>query len=1773
MSLFGGFGYGGAPYGYSPYTPGGPLPIPYFGGYGGNSYGFDPYGSVDFAAPEVSAVSSLSGFELEVFFSKGMQDSPALFDPSNYTLLQVFGAPCVGVSVTGGTPGEFGGWTSVILTHTGTTLGGSYQLKVYNLLDLDGIPVLSNWVSFLTLGDSPTVEAAVASPDDGFSVLLEFFDSRGYPQPLLTEVQFSPGVDSIDTYFVSGNYPVAPVIAGARQDLTQLSQVVLDIQRMTAIEYDLLVGPSLVYDYLGDVLPDDSPQLIGVEIGVGFSSASALSGLLLSKDDADTYGWELLDSSGRLLPGTTFRVDVSLDASAASISPPVAGTTFSVISVCDGAVQVDFLLGDISGTKSITVVSGAFSVTEPALWDVSSCTVSLVRNQKGGFYSVLFNGDPLTTFAIPDATGAPTFPSGARILLAAGHEVSLFKIRSVRFTASTTLFTSSWNFVHELAANFIGSSVKTRDRVITKRGPLVRGWGDPTPAEKQDVSVRVNGVPVEVSGVNPYVGEIFPLVPIPLTSPGVTSIEVDYIWFVNPALELAGLNTRGLGLNIWDRSVGHTFGAAAPLPNNAKGATKGNRFPMGVALGPYSRPSPKQVAHRYIGFQKNGYSALLNEPTTLELNRNPHAISVGKVTAQALQQNGRFDGKTLPGAASTPWELVGLDEGGVVGDGSYKLVDSTSGQYGVGQAAYYRREFDLSLPGVVTEIGRFRVGSYSLDGVFTGVGLGVYSGNHLFLVGALLISGVMHVGILLNGEDPQLEGSWKIGPSASAHAVSRSQITIPGLDFPQGISAGSRFRIPSGDQAGVYTITECGVQASGGKILLSFSPDLPSDPSLWGGSDFEVLFETPWDTLCSFRAQVSYLEGYGTAFVGGTVSGSIAEVTPLPAYPAQTSLILPAITKGVAFWGSVSRRATNTSFWDFSQYVYTPERLLNTVQGLEVLTEMGVLPQDGPDNPWFIQGGYGYARAQSGQVLVKATSAPLAGGPDLEYAYTRVEPYLSNHVSCDLSASFSVDSGRLGAGDVDILLQDGVRKILLRTLLYVQGSYVTANGPEIGRKLVPDLPEASVSGLQIPDDVGWVRSGTSGSPVCIAEGQKLSIQKASSAEVSWGKAIPDPLTIGYQGLISEAVVRIFSGYSVGVQGFGFIFGCRTRNAAGLQTRTVLLSLTDTEIRLLDRSYTQIVTFPFTPKDGVTHTYRMLIDPNANNVVLVVDEVSVGSVALNLFAPGAETPEARLELKGSGSFEAQLYSTSCIPLRAVSKPGSFLGRTFGILLRGGDPGNIDGYRIPRFDSGSALNSSLSAVPVLMDWRSPLELRVYEDPSWGVSFYRPDIPPPPWAAGNFATQTTNPSEAWFSVEYSELPVDKKPRGFITFGSPDPWAITQSRWDFLRYRIRGDVDGFGVAPQNMVLNRAFTFTSGEFLNDKAPEIRTIFSRTPTLVRVSDSAIYAGRVFVVQVDGAVLPSTGWAFDAKTQVLVLNSPLPRSGYPVTVSFASSAPYTKEYLCSQPLENSPTILNAGTPPVPKSRDLSSTRSVLSETPPDSYTHVGFQDSGNSLYASTQFCEVSEGDDVHIAPMSDGPGPGLGFAEMQISGSFTANGFSVVGGPGGVWGGQSPVIAGSASHFYPGTVLVASGGAGSIGPLGMILYPNARAQNWDPLSGGSGTMGLNQDFSLELTIGTPYEDVFGVLGDNVPPYSADPNLYSNPDGAPGVFGHGAAAYILEDTSSSPFSRLGPWDGLSSLSVRSLLGGGSVLSGSELLLEGGLPLPIVVVYTSGSIEAAN
>jgi len=363
-------------------------------------------------------------------------------------------------------------------------------------------------------------------------------------------------------------------------------------------------------------------------------------------------------------------------------------------------------------------------------------------------------------------------------------------------------------------------------------------------------------------------------------------------------------------------------------------------------------------------------------------------------------------------------------------------------------------------------------------------------------------------------------------------------------------------------------------------------------------------------------------------------------------------------------------------------------------------------------------------------------------------------------------------------------------------------------------------------------------------------------------------------------------------------------------------------------------------------------------------------------------------------------------------------------------------------------------------------------------------------------------------------------------------------------------------------MVLNRATAFTSGEYNIDRTPEVADLVSTTATTINVWDSAIHAARVFFVEVDGVALDSTAWTFDATTEIITLVSPLPSAQYPVRVTFVVGQPVTAPYLCGQPINETVTVLNSGTPIVPADQSQPETRTVI-PTPPYGSV-VEFTAGPNSRIVGLTECLVTEGDDVYISFACDGPGPGLGLSEIALSGRLFTNVFAVPGGPVGAFGTSAPSVTGSASHFG-GMALMAAGGRLPITPYGVLnsnpLFPNARGT-----PGGSPPpgMGVNQDYRMVL--GNTVTVTGFAITDSIPP-SLPPGNEPNPNGA--SVANGACSYIMYSTGASILGPLTGPSALATLSNQSLLAGGAQLTGNQFTLVGGAQIPVTVL-ASGQIS---
>ncbi|MEL7341378.1 MAG: hypothetical protein AAGM67_12930, partial [Bacteroidota bacterium] len=177
-------------------------------GYGEGEYGAMPYGSGD-AFGAMFHVASINGSQFRVTYCEEMTNDAEIISIDNYTTTEILGVPVTLFTATVETLGPNGGVLSVIIDHSGTTLGGKYRMQILGPTDLSGnnIDLTKTEVEFLTYGDPPDYVITAVSGDQ---VDLDF------DRPLLLETEFSPGVLELDAYRVDFTapftYPIPLVI-------------------------------------------------------------------------------------------------------------------------------------------------------------------------------------------------------------------------------------------------------------------------------------------------------------------------------------------------------------------------------------------------------------------------------------------------------------------------------------------------------------------------------------------------------------------------------------------------------------------------------------------------------------------------------------------------------------------------------------------------------------------------------------------------------------------------------------------------------------------------------------------------------------------------------------------------------------------------------------------------------------------------------------------------------------------------------------------------------------------------------------------------------------------------------------------------------------------------------------------------------------------------------------------------------------------------------------------------------------------------------------------------------------------------------------------------------------------------------------------------------------------------------------------------------------------------------------------------------------------------
>ena len=1562
--------------------------MPVNGGYGESPYGYGAYGSNESVTPYLVSASSNTPFEIEAVFSQNMDpDNPALLDPSSYTMTPVAGAPAIVQSVRVGESGVL----SVILTHSGTTLGGIYQISAAGPTNFSGTPISDVPVTLFTRGSPPNFTVS-EGPNPGADIVLTF------DQPLIPTGDLA----DIATYLFTQPHPY-PI------PFTQLhvvypymgddAKVLIRTKGQTSVEYTCHVASNAIaMNFDGSYLPSDSHDFLAFTGGFG-SSAVVDGTLAVSSASHGGYAWLFWDAiSGKIAPNTTFRMDFHFDASGDIFNPPLSSYSngqFLVVSLDDapvghGGTHVDLVFERSGGTNWLRVVSGDFNQVFTIDWANAPMTVSVVRNLLAGFYTVLVEGQPIMTTALANFTAASTL-SYAGVSFGVSNNtdvvVTNWLIHGIKFTASQTIYSAAWNFLHDWQTIFTGSNHLTRDFILTNRGPLTKSWGDMTPATKQDVGVTVNGVAVEVADVNPHIGKITLAVPVPYLAPDdpdVAQVKASYMWLASPVMQMTGLNEHGQVLNKWDRNITGIEGNITTDPG--EGAPDIARFPYCVVLGPMDTPEPILIGHRYIGFEKE-YSALLNSDTTLVFNANPNQYEVPGFEQLPQGSTAAYEATMVPAAATPPWTLVGADNGTLVGDGTYRVVDAQSGAFSspTPPCTVFKQSIDMGFPASMTLVSRYLVNSTTPDGVFTGVGIGFHQDKRLYLVGNLLINNVQHVGWLKDSRYPHLAASWDIGPKTNGTIETSNTVSVPNdASFPSSFKAGSRFQIfAPHSQAGIYTATHV-VPQSDGTVTITVSTPFPAIPNRWGNKYPDVYFEVLWLNLpTTYRLTLSPpTVATGPWHIKLALAGetSVQKVFEDDAFGADvpqvatSSLALfldqgePDKTIGTVFWGSLSYGAMNDATWSFVRYGIVPNATAYRGHSKLVHSTFSVLPENEPDPAWFQTQAFGSSTLVPQGMILKSTSA----NPTLDttFAYGRDEPFFVKDSNVDLTAEFKVDTGVLGSGDCEIVLNDGTREVRLATLL------VTASGTPLRMSLVR-MPAISFAGL-IPLAVqGWI-TAQAGDGTATTNENDLVFDHVANTPMRYKQTLADsgiPLVLTDLGeRVFEAQFAVSEDFVPGAGGKTGIFiaaDVGATAAEGVGVTVWMNGATPTVSLVLPTGLVSVQDYPFPWNDGQFHTYRVVASIAGGGIALILDNVlQVPTLNPALFAGqgsglnrcvfGAYTNS------GQGQVRWRSASYSMLPNDAE------VGRLVGVYL-GGDPDDIDNWKIPRTDSTTVPNSFITdgCVPELWDWRSIMQVRILRTWDWGVTVYRPDLPLPPyWVAppgdtpgARFTTQTTEPTAAWISVEYSNLPYTPRATGFIGFGSFDSRSVTQQGWASFGFRLFKPITDDWKTPQHMVLNQANVVTSGEPILDDTLEMASIMP-LPDLRRVylKPTNIFARDVYKI-VDGVTIyTSDKWTFDVEAQLVTLNmnpdgTGVYFTGESVTVVYYPGRPYTDTYLETQKLLDSMTLLNERTPPVPKSQHNPDTQFIYADGEYKAFIHEPDPD---AMYESMKFMTVDNG---------------------------------------------------------------------------------------------------------------------------------------------------------------------------------------------------------------------
>lgn len=1125
-----------------------------------------------------------------------------------------------------------------------------------------------------------------------------------------------------------------------------------------------------------------------------------------------------------------------------------------------------------------------------------------------------------------------------------------------------------------LSAKFLGEGSYQRAIIQTPNGPLVKDWGDNTPATIDDVHVYVgrDKTEVPITGVNPYTGTITLQNPIPSLYPGDPDAQVfiDYCWIKSPTFPIR-LNTPGSVLN--------EHGGLIP---------KG-RFPMQLVIGPNRKSAdPLLIGWRHIGFDKAG-STLLNTPTSLRLNQSNAVDAVP------------FFRKRQPSSVYA-WEAPLITDGF-----NYRHVDFTN----TGALIAVTTRFEI------TDIDQ-------TDGVFTGVGFG-YCGSEFCVAGALIINGLKHVGLLKDITRPDLVESWILGPQVIGTILIPdrpdglyNRIQVNTKDIPYSLKPGDRFQILDGSQKGIYEILSS-VTRTDGTTWISINNKFPADPRVYGNKNPVMLFETPWNERSTYYLNLD-VDGYVCLAMSKPIIKVHSDDIKMD---MADSARFQNLRDGIWF-GQLFDENYPKCDWSFVRYNVRPKVLSyrtasikrhgfnsegQLTDGFNYLSKKGYhyeqdgklvfdginynakvydtfldttanfevnfkLSQDYSVRPGLVFmasdgkreyafGTLSYIETDQKRQIVELPSVndwqvfsldSLTPDPIDNYQYNSDQEFhqyidIKNHrdeggrAAC-IKLKFNPHSLISDDGLSSLYFGADVSKIshirlrfkrdtvlitdLTGTVLgefdfgWNDGLYHTYQIVSNGKGQVSVYADnhlywqGRVQDTGINGDVYYDKMvyGVEAKPGCksLATWIPVHYVMASTSDIVGldYRISQTDKNLLYAGNLLSGKRVIKAKVKIGETSFD--------NDQGLSP--VVMTLGNIRLRwgsgfvaMTDQDNQIIQTYPFNWKLNEAHTYQ--IKSVSGITSLIIDNtIQLPTVPIDNVNGPAQALYGTLP---TGSCE--VYWNSVL---ANNLPSDDVKHTVGIFTndnQDGDLLNIDNWQLPRTDPYDVKNSELIG-PVIkqVDWTSGKEFRLSHTPEWGLIVYIPALGSPPWHEGHWVNTKSLPLSGWINVEYADLPKTDKPSGF-QFGICNDNNAVQ-RWEWLRTRLfkPQDPNYNYVANNQMVLNRHSVGTSGEMSLDTSLENVTVQILNKRQVSLKPTHIYAKSIYKI-IDGInVLTRESWNFDRKTQIVTLNDDKEFTSDRVTVVFIPGTPVTETYLRQAPLLDSATLLNERTPPFVKS---------------------------------------------------------------------------------------------------------------------------------------------------------------------------------------------------------------------------------------------------------------